>query len=97
MFGVYYQVQPTFDFSDLKSAETNKIEYYFEVWDNDGINGSKSTRSNISDPGETTSFICEDSFISLHPIKKRSAAIITVICFIRQYFYFIKPNLKMCV
>lgn len=23
------------------------ISYYFEVWDNDGVNGSKSTRSTI--------------------------------------------------
>lgn len=26
----------------------DKLEYYFEVYDNDGVNGSKSTRSNIN-------------------------------------------------
>lgn len=36
-----------FDFSTIKPSESNKIEYYFEVWDNDGVNGSKSTKSNI--------------------------------------------------
>ncbi len=36
-----------FDFSSIKTPATNKISYYFEVWDNDGINGSKSTKSNI--------------------------------------------------
>lgn len=25
----------------------DKMNYYFEVWDNDGVNGSKSTRSNL--------------------------------------------------
>jgi len=36
-----------FDFSTIKTGESQKIEYYFEVWDNDGINGSKSTRSTM--------------------------------------------------
>lgn len=35
-----------FDFSSV-SLTTNKIEYYFEVWDNDAVNGSKSARSSI--------------------------------------------------
>ena len=30
---------------DLKNGET--VEYYFEVWDNDGVNGKKSAKSNI--------------------------------------------------
>ena len=30
---------------DLKAGD--KIEYYFEVWDNDGVNGSKSAKSSI--------------------------------------------------
>lgn len=30
---------------DLKAGD--KIEYYFEVWDNDGVNGSKSARSDV--------------------------------------------------
>ncbi|MEM9051990.1 MAG: DUF4175 family protein [Bacteroidota bacterium] len=33
------------DFSDLVSEAGQAVEYYFEVWDNDGINGSKSARS----------------------------------------------------
>ena len=36
-----------FDFSTLKASDKKKVEYYFEVWDNDGVNGSKSTRSNL--------------------------------------------------
>jgi hypothetical protein len=40
--------QQFFHFFDLNSITLqpgDEIEYYFEVWDNDGINGSKSTRS----------------------------------------------------
>jgi len=33
------------DFSQLVSEAGQAVEYYFEVWDNDGINGKKSTRS----------------------------------------------------
>ncbi len=32
-----------FDQLDLKSGD--RVTYYFEVWDNDGVNGSKATRS----------------------------------------------------
>ncbi|HOU97543.1 MAG TPA: hypothetical protein PLP65_01730 [Bacteroidales bacterium] len=35
-----------YDFSSLKNVNGN-IEYYFEVWDNDGIHGSKSTKSEV--------------------------------------------------
>ena len=35
-----------FDFSTLKDLG-NEIEYYFEVFDNDGVHGSKSSRSTI--------------------------------------------------
>ena len=35
----------TFNFNDLKLASGDEIAYYFEVWDNDGVNGSKSTKS----------------------------------------------------
>ena len=35
----------TFKFDELKLEVGSKIEYYFEVWDNDGVNGSKSTKS----------------------------------------------------
>ncbi len=34
-----------FDLMSLKLPEGAGIEYYFEIWDNDGINGSKSARS----------------------------------------------------
>lgn len=35
-----------YDFSTLKNISGN-IEYYFEVWDNDGIHGSKSTKTEV--------------------------------------------------
>ncbi|HNW97587.1 MAG TPA: hypothetical protein PKK00_04130 [Bacteroidales bacterium] len=34
-----------YDFSDIATEPGDEFEYYFEVWDNDGVNGSKSTRS----------------------------------------------------
>ena len=34
-----------FDFSAIATNPGDEYEYYFEVWDNDGVNGSKSTRS----------------------------------------------------
>ncbi len=34
-----------FDLSRLEVKPGEGVEYYFEVWDNDGINGSKATRS----------------------------------------------------
>ena len=33
------------DLSALNINAGDNIEYYFEIWDNDGVNGSKSTRS----------------------------------------------------
>lgn len=33
--------------SDLGVKPGDRITYYFEVWDNDGVHGSKSTRSNL--------------------------------------------------
>lgn len=35
------------DMKDLVISPGDEIEYYFEVWDNDGVNGSKSTKSQI--------------------------------------------------
>ncbi|HBS85044.1 MAG: hypothetical protein A2W91_07395 [Bacteroidetes bacterium GWF2_38_335] len=35
-----------YDFSKLK-GDNNVIEYYFQIWDNDQVNGSKSTRSGM--------------------------------------------------
>ena len=34
-----------FDFSEIATKPGDEYEYYFEVWDNDGVNGSKATRS----------------------------------------------------
>jgi hypothetical protein len=34
-----------FDLNSITLTEGQSIEYYFEIWDNDGVNGSKSTRS----------------------------------------------------
>ena len=34
-----------FDFSTIANEPGDEFEYFFEVWDNDGVNGSKSTRS----------------------------------------------------
>lgn len=35
------------DLTSLQLKPGDQIEYYFEVWDNDGINGSKSARSQL--------------------------------------------------
>ena len=38
----------SFDFSNIEVDEKNSaIEYYFEVWDNDRVNGSKASKSEI--------------------------------------------------
>jgi len=34
-----------FDFNTIATEPGDEYEYYFEVWDNDGVNGSKVTRS----------------------------------------------------
>ena len=39
----YYMI----DLSQFKSAESAAFEYYFEVWDNDAVNGKKSSKSQI--------------------------------------------------
>ncbi len=36
-----------FDLADLKLNAGNTVEYYFEVWDNDRMHGSKSSKSQI--------------------------------------------------
>jgi hypothetical protein len=33
------------DFSNVSIEPGDELEYYFEVWDNDGVNGSKSSRT----------------------------------------------------
>ena len=35
------------DLSKLSLKPGDKVEYYFEVWDNDGVNGSKSAKTNL--------------------------------------------------
>ncbi len=43
--------QPFFhmwSFADLKLQAGDEVKYYFVVWDNDGVNGSKSTKSTES-------------------------------------------------
>lgn len=40
-----YYYQWTLDSLDLKQGE--KVEYYLQVWDNDGINGRKSTKTSV--------------------------------------------------
>lgn len=37
----------TWDLYDIKLAPGDRLEYWFEVWDNDGVNGSKSTRTPV--------------------------------------------------
>jgi len=34
------------DMSTLFVQPGDEVEYFFEIWDNDGVTGSKSTRSN---------------------------------------------------
>ncbi|MGZ3902301.1 MAG: DUF4175 family protein [Bacteroidia bacterium] len=36
------------DISRFNLKAGDKVEYYFEVWDNDGVNGSKSAKTNIA-------------------------------------------------
>jgi hypothetical protein len=36
-----------FDASQFNISPGDKIEYYFEVWDNDGVNGSKPSRTKV--------------------------------------------------
>jgi len=43
--GMYQSFVYSFDLRKLKIKAGESVEYYFEVWDNDGVNGSKSARS----------------------------------------------------
>jgi hypothetical protein len=45
--GKYSQFSHYWDLSTLKLAPGDRVSYFFEVWDNDGVNGSKYTRSAI--------------------------------------------------
>lgn len=42
----YQEFYFAFDFSTLKDIGS-EVEYFFEIWDNDGVHGSKSSRSAI--------------------------------------------------
>ncbi|RLD51550.1 MAG: hypothetical protein DRI94_05745 [Bacteroidetes bacterium] len=37
----------SFNFNNLNPKENQKVEYYFEVWDNDAVSGSKKTKTQI--------------------------------------------------
>ena len=37
----------TFDMMDLELNPGDEVSYYFEVWDNDAVNGSKSAKTNV--------------------------------------------------
>ncbi|NNL92360.1 MAG: DUF4175 domain-containing protein [Saprospiraceae bacterium] len=41
------QYDYTFDISELELQPGEKVSYYFETFDNDGVNGSKSAKTNI--------------------------------------------------
>lgn len=43
-----------FDARDFELEAGESVSYYFEVWDNDGVNGSKSSRSQILEYKEAT-------------------------------------------
>ncbi len=45
--GKQAQYQHTFDISKLELKPGDEVTYYFEIFDNDAINGSKSSRTNI--------------------------------------------------
>ncbi len=37
-----------FDFASLELSDNQEIQYYFEVWDNDAVNGRKSAKSSVN-------------------------------------------------
>jgi hypothetical protein len=45
--GRYSQFSHYWDLSTIALQPGDQLTYYFEVWDNDGVNGSKSTRSQV--------------------------------------------------
>ena len=45
--GKQVQYQHTFDISKLELKPGDELTYYFEIFDNDAINGSKSSRTNL--------------------------------------------------
>lgn len=58
----YYQMQ----FDSINLAEGDNVEYYLQVWDNDGVNGRKSAKTgkyvfNVPDKKEIKESIAESS------------------------------------
>ncbi|MCB0553144.1 MAG: DUF4175 domain-containing protein [Phaeodactylibacter sp.] len=45
--GKQLQFDYTFDLNELELAPGDEVTYFFEVYDNDGVNGSKSARTNL--------------------------------------------------
>ncbi|MFK7936566.1 MAG: DUF4175 family protein [Saprospiraceae bacterium] len=45
--GKNVQYDHTFDLNELALAPGDEVSYYFEVYDNDAVNGSKSARTNL--------------------------------------------------
>ncbi|MCB0578287.1 MAG: DUF4175 domain-containing protein [Phaeodactylibacter sp.] len=45
--GKQIQFDHTFDLNELELKPGDEVTYYFEVYDNDGVNGSKSARTNL--------------------------------------------------
>lgn len=39
--------QYVFDLNEIQLRAGDELMYYFEIWDNDGVNGAKSTRSGV--------------------------------------------------
>lgn len=60
------------DISNLSVSAGDQIDYYFEVWDNDGINGSKSTKSTkMIFKAPTKDELAEQTEKSSEKIKKK--------------------------
>jgi hypothetical protein len=45
--GALTSFQHYFDIEDLKLAQGQKVSYYIEAWDNDGVRGAKASRSEV--------------------------------------------------
>jgi len=67
--------QQFFYFLDVTSIDLKPgdgLEYYFEIWDNDGVNGSKSSRSQLMEfKSPTTEQIDKETDRSNHKIKDK--------------------------
>ena len=64
--GVLTPFEQYFDIESLKLAPGQKVAYYIEAWDNDGVHGSKASRSDVMtyqmyDPKQIDSAINENA------------------------------------